>query len=227
MKACVSSLFVLLLLLGVYTEGSAQFSWKPKPYPECRSFLVTDFGTVIRLTSTPYQVTRYFRSDTLEGVNERSLRGPVLLISDVGLMFNLNPRYAVGISHSMVADFGSDESGLYGGFKLRFRRWLNNKSSVEFTPGLLFWGHPAAGFTGGIDYRWREILGISLQFEYILWYNWDDTGGESGSTRHTRNYLGAYLGAKTGSLPGLLANAAGAVSIAVAFLILLAAFGAD
>ncbi|RMG27715.1 MAG: hypothetical protein D6732_19870 [Methanobacteriota archaeon] len=42
MRACRNALIVFfILLLGMLTKTHAQFSWKPKPYPECRSFAVT------------------------------------------------------------------------------------------------------------------------------------------------------------------------------------------
>ena len=55
MNAYRNSLIVLLLLLGVYTEGSAQFSWKPKPYHECRRFAVRDiFAQISSVPESTY-----------------------------------------------------------------------------------------------------------------------------------------------------------------------------
>ena len=220
------SVFVLLLILGNFTQSEAQFSWKAKRYPECRSFAVTDFQALIRLSPTPYQELRFFRYDTLEAVERHSLKGKVSLISDLGLMRNLNTHYAIGLSHIMAVNFGG-EDGFYGGFKLRLRRWLNKKSSIEVSPGLLIWGRNIGGMferpglAGSIDFRWREAMGISLYVEYLQAKNWDSTGGEFGSTERTDNDLGVYFGGRFGSIPGLIANGAGLASLGVAILIFL------
>ncbi|RMG61378.1 MAG: hypothetical protein D6715_13715 [Calditrichaeota bacterium] len=208
-------LIVFILLFATLTKTHAQFSWKPKPYPRSRSFLVTDFQTLVRVNAPPHQRWQFFHFDTLEHVWTESLRGKLSLISDLGVMLNLNPHYAMGLSHILVANFGGDQDGLYGGLKVRFRRWLNQKNAIEFSPGLLMWGNTiggtfkSPGLAASIDYRWQEILGVSVYVEYLLGQDWQDSAGQFGSSARTDNDLGVYVGARSGAIPGLIANAAG------------------
>ncbi len=233
MKVWWIFLLALLLNLGAFARSHAQFSWKPKPYPECKSFAVTDFQVLVRLTAPPYEQGRFYHFDTLETSWTRSLRGKLSFISDLGLMWNLNKRYAVGFSHILVGNFGSDEDGFYGGFKLRLRKWLTEKSSMEVSPGILLWGNNIGGlfkrpgWAASLDYRWKESMGVSLHAEYLRGNEWDYTGGESGEKGYADSDLGIYLGARTGSVPGLIANAAGLAGLGAVILFFVLFFPAD
>ncbi len=188
---------VILLIVFFYTlpYGQARFSWKPKPYPRCRSFLVTDLGYFLRLTPLPRTVTDA----------EEKARNYV--VSNIGYMQNINRRYAIGFSNFLATYLGQ-EYGVNWGVKLGFRKWLNERSSVDLSPGIILWHYSddrnwkTPGFTGSIDLKWRQALGISLIAEYV-----------PSRAPMLENDLGIYLGVELGSLPGLIATGVGAAGM--------------
>ena len=110
-------------------------------------------------------------------------------------MVNLNSRYALGASHFIGMDNGAENRG---GLKFTIRRWFNEKSSVDLSPGFLLWDTRAAtkrfAFVSSLDVNITDWFAMTAQLEFV------PTRFQGGTDR------ASYVGLKTGSHPGLILN---------------------
>lgn len=89
---------------------NAQLCFRGKPYPDCKWFTITEFGALAKISSGgagPYHQ---------------------LFTWELGALRNLNRCNALGAT--LYASF-TKQSEVYGGFKLRYRRWLGSTWSLE------------------------------------------------------------------------------------------------
>lgn len=94
------------------------------PAPACRAFTVTDFGWLVGLTKTESTWRPWLHSP---GSLIRAHRA----ISDLGVMRNIGPRDAIGVSWFFT--FSTD--ALSTGPTVRYRRWLNGRQSLDLAVG--------------------------------------------------------------------------------------------
>lgn len=197
----LSLLVIIICLLNSSSIAQSALSLKPHPLPTCRSFLVTEFGYDFRVNSF--------------AENSFNLRRRHYFTSDLGLMVNLNSHYALGASHFIGMDNGGENRG---GFKFTIRRWLNEKSSIDFSPGFLLWDTRAAtehyAFVSSLDLNIRDWFALTTHLEFV------PTRFQGGTDR------AYYFGLKTGSYPGLILNGV-ATTAAVVVGILFLSSGAD
>lgn len=99
------------IILVTYTEGNAQFSWKPKPYPECKSFAVTEFGILARLSDPAEGRTLFYDTEGLYYVDRYRLSGRFSLFWDFGIMWNLD-RHNATQSACRISGSRTMEAGL-------------------------------------------------------------------------------------------------------------------
>ncbi len=184
MRLPIACFFLWLLIPTQHLE--AQFSWKPRPLPEARTFLVTEIGYAYRI------------NDYAEGAF--NLERHHYFTSEVGAMVNTSESFAVGATSFT----GMDEGGNFRwAVKTRFRWWLDRERSIELSQGLILWDSRGAmeGFglmssaTVNVT-RWIALVG---QVEVVPT---DRPGGTD---------LSLYLGGRVGSTPGLVGNVAAAV----------------
>lgn len=197
----LSLLVILICFLNSSSLAQSALRLKPHPLPACRSFLVTEFGYGYRVNA--------FAENTF------NLKRRHYFTSDLGFMVNLNSHYALGVSHFIGMDNGGENRG---GFKFTIRRWLNKKSSIDFSPGFLLWDTRAPTrqypFVSSLDLNIRDWFAFTTQLEFV------PTRFQGGTDRV------CYFGLKTGSYPGLILNGA-ATTAAVIVGILFLASGAD
>ncbi len=174
--------FSCLFSLGLAPDLEAQFSWKPRPLPAARTFLVTEIGYA-------YRVNDYAE-------NTFNLQRRHYLTSEIGFMANTSESFAIGATNFI----GADEGGNFRwGVKLRLRRWLTSNSSIEVAPGLLF--ADSRGNKKGLAFMGNASLSVTEWFALVGQVEVVPTGF-AGGTDHA-----VYLGARTGSTAGLVLNA--------------------
>ena len=163
-------LLVLTGLLIISPAVHAQIKFRGKPLPECKMFLITEAVGFL----------------TMERYMERYVPEPGL-VSEFGLMFNLNKHSAVGAT--VFFKMGADLDGM--GFKVRYRYWLNSSFSFDVSPGLWLWsdcGHYT--FTGHVGLNYKDWVGLIAQID-----------NHRGDLRSRNVYS---LGIKFGSYPGFV-----------------------
>jgi hypothetical protein len=190
----ISILAIVSLAHLVAPTANAQFCFRGKPAPECRSFLITEIGLGLRVG---------------EG---RSLEDgwPA---SEIGWMYNLNEHYAVGATSYIVYDAKYEE--FRGGLKLRVRRWLNNDFSLNASGGAILLGgeyneeHPE--FAGHVDLNYKDFVGPYVGVDVLR-----GRGRSSDEAIwHTGIRFGSYAGTGLSSVAAALV-VAGLYSYAVA-----------
>lgn len=197
----LSLLMILFCLLSRASFAQSSVTLIPHPLPMSRSFLLAEFGYDFRVNS--------FAEDTFR------LKRRHYFTSELGLMVNLDSNYAFGVSHFIGIDNGGESRG---GFKFAIRRWLSEKSSIDFSPGFLYWDTRATtkgyAFVNSIDINIRDWFALTTQLEFA------PTRFEGGTDR------AYYFGLKTGSYPGLILNGAAATTAVIVGILFLST-GAD
>ena len=158
---------VLIVLLGISPLLNAQIKFRGKPAPECRSFFIVEGGGF------------YEMGDREFGAN-----------SDIGVMFNLSRRSALG--GSIIHQLSADVSGL--GVKLRYRYWLNSSFSLDIAPGILLWGDWAPAPTGQVSLNYKDLIGVFAQID----------SQHSPDIRRTPFSVGVKFGRYLGIVPSAL-----------------------
>ena len=117
---------------------TSSLTWRGHPYPETRSFLITELGLMYRLDRYPYS---RFPSRTA-------------VTFDLGWMKNVGTRHAVGFSGYAMPSDETTRLGIRG----RYRRWLSPSLSVDISPGVILGGED-----GGTNYDPPgAVLGVTL-----------------------------------------------------------------
>ncbi len=149
------------------------------------------------------------------GFSMTSLGGPAgtsqeLLTGETGLMVNVSPRTAVGVT--FLYELGDDKNR--HGITARYRRWLTEGSarnwSIDVSGGLLLGGESEYGFictppsgdrltcreetaiypspVAGLGLNYGDLFSFTTQVEYMRF-----DGGESDWGVYTGIRLGSYL----------------------------------
>lgn len=200
------------------------FSLSPRPLPECRHFLISEFGVVYRCDNPPEAEAEVWTT----------------FLAEVGLMRNVTLQSAVGCA--LFGEGGGD--GSRAGIRGRYRLWLKprgkrpSRSSLDITPGIILWGSrkyacpPLSGpddpdlpktrllntrypgFSTSVALNWREWLGIMLHAEYIPLDQVSPPPLSETAPRRTHD-TAWYFGLRTGSYGGPLMWVAVAITAAV------------
>ena len=105
-----------MLIISVPTTGHTQTCFNGKPLPDCKRFWVTEFT--------------YGKQ-----VDEHAEDGHLLSL-DLGMMFNLAKKHAVG--GSCYGDFLKDSDWIDNyrvGLKAKYRYWMNSTFSIDADVG--------------------------------------------------------------------------------------------
>jgi hypothetical protein len=237
---CFPVLLVVSLLLAKSTvadttaaservQAKRLFSFSPRPLPECRYFLISEFGVAYRCDKPPKAEADVWTT----------------FLAEVGFMRNVNLRSAVGCA--FFGEGGGD--GSRAGIRGRYRLWLTprgkrpSRSSLDITPGIILWGSrkyacpPLSGpddpdlpntrifyarYPGvatSVALNLREWLGILFHAEYIPLDQVSPPPLSETAPRRTRD-TAWYFGLRTGSYGGPLMWA----MIAIAFAVMAAVF---
>jgi len=141
---------IVLAFIFVFTGNSyAQLCWRGKPSPECRFFIVTEFGGVLPL-------------------NDQSAGAQIQRLNwELGGLLNFNQRNAAGAALYFSL---SKNSELYGGGKLRYRFWLNRSFSLDCGAGLMWrlnYIESGTNYTGHIGINYRDIVSLIVQIDVL------------------------------------------------------------
>jgi hypothetical protein len=172
--------------------------------------------------------------DSVTYAYEWEVTGRHYLTSELGYMRNLNAQYGLGFTHFTGWDVGHS---LRGGLKLRLRRWLNPKTSLDLSGGAFLWGiddsefkQPA--FIGGASVAFSEWESVNLMVEFLETQPYDYTY-DYGNGIPERNYsprqrnVGVYLGYKLSSKPGLVFNGIAVAAVGFVFALFVATYSGD
>lgn len=203
MRKKVKLALLISLLLSTSALANAQFSLKPKPLPDCKTFLISEVGVFYRITSAPEGLMKY--SD--------------YLVSNMGLMVNLNKNYSLGATtYVSMKNLGDPMFSV--GLKAKGRRWLDSNKSINLAGGIILYNesrpYKSPAFSGDIGFNINDLFIIEVLMEVIPYdfyrYEYSELEGKMVRTiRFKGSDLGIYTGIKTGSLPGLAVNLLAAV----------------
>lgn len=171
------------------------FSFRGGDKSRCGSFLLTETAVWVALAGHE---------------SEQNLFGS----GDLGAMANVGRHSAVGAS----AFWESGSNFNRGGVRLRYRRWLGPRTSIELSPGVVFDGndtYDAPGFVGQVGLNAGDFISLVLEAEHdryiVTPYTYDYTVGYvPGPAQHTSGTTlrlglrgGSYVGVGAGLLAGI------------------------
>lgn len=196
--ATVCSVAAVAAQEPVAVRSTDRLSFRARPYPECRVFLLTNAGGYVRLGGGP-------------GVS------PLRANVDWGAMVNLSPTNAVGGSWFVTYDH---EGTVFStGPVLRWRRWFGPTQSLDVAAGTSIAGHAVrlGSVLGLVKYNPVPWFGVAARSELVRFDDYDCLG--AGCTQpERRTQARMYLGAEAGGLPGLGLGVAGGVALGVILL---------
>lgn len=169
---------VILSLVVWASPAAAQFSFTPRPAPEARWFLVTEFGAVLNLNRV-----------------EASSREQ-LLNWELGPMLNLNPKCSLGAT--LFLSYSKDAE-IYAGPKLRFRYWINRSLSFDAGAGPVWrlnYIESGTWLSGQVGLSYRDLAHVFVQFDFF-----EDTIASAGIK--IGRLPGAIIGAVAGGIAGI------------------------
>ena len=121
--------------------------WTARQAPRCRVMLLTNLGVY---------------ADLVQAGGSSNPR----LTEDAGLMVNVSPRDAVGVTVLFTA---TTEGYLSGGPTLHYRRWVNGVNAWDFALGVrgAVRGSDQGAVTGLIRYNFGPYFAVALRPEYV------------------------------------------------------------
>jgi len=170
------------------TRPTHSLCWRGHPLPECRAFVLTEFGVYSRIDHDPTHA-----SDS-----------PHYFTLDVGPVWNRTTRDALGLT----AYLASGDAHARVGARLRYRRWLSRNTSVDVAPGIILYGsedggymYQEPGFVAGLSLNAGDLVGIGLEVEHSSYKPYSPAIPQVGSDTTWR--AGAKLGSGLGVLGAL------------------------
>lgn len=164
--------------------GYRSLSFRGGDRSACGSFLLTETGVLFPL-------------DDAGPARERK----TLVFFDGGWMKNVAARSALGAS--VFWEGGDDYSR--GGLRLRYRRWLGSRTSLELSPGIVLGGndeYDPPGFIGQAAFNAADVVSVVVEGEAARYRYLEDSGGSRlSATRLDETTFRAGL--RVGSHPGL------------------------
>lgn len=208
------------IVLGIFLTLSslfAQLCLSAKPAPECRSSLITEFGYGYKITPPLKRAYISMVGNSVTNNREWEVTGRHYLTSELGHIYNFNEKYGLGLTHFIGWDISHN---LRGGVKLRLRKWLNPKTSLDLSGGVLLWNIKAgiknyvlerSTFMGGASLNFRECQAVNVMVEVLETkaYDYSYSGFNNVQYRDfspRRRTVGIYFGYKLSSKPGLVLN---------------------
>jgi hypothetical protein len=200
MKHLALLIALIIPTISVYGQNETDnFSYEParpetgkacfrgRPLPECKEFWIVEERLEFRandINSLPYPAS-------------------VNLAIDLGHMFNITRRYAIGGSCYFAANSNRNVEGL----RLRYRYWINRETSFDISPGIIFAGNdecanpPSTKYPGLIisaALGYKDLIAFNLTLErYALRNNF-------GATNYPRSETVIYSGFTLGSYSALV-----------------------
>jgi len=199
------SCLVAALVAAMLVPGSRLFagpSLHARPLPEGRSFFITTFGYDYRVTQPLTVSSTYVGYDSATYVSYSTPSGRHILSSELGIMHNLNPKYALGFTGYLGWDIANT---LHGGLCVRGRRWLDREKSIDVSAGALLLGanneefvYP--GFVGTASMNFNDWENVKLTVTALRITTYPATSQPT--------EVGAFLGYQIGGKPGFVTTVA-------------------
>ena len=181
MRAVYAALLVVLAASGVEAQedqagfppermGQPGACFRPRPFPSCSGFAITEFGLLFFLSPSP--------GDPNDG---RTL----LFSWELGYMVNRSATRAIGANVFLAANDNQLRLGARG----RYRIWGRDGSALDFGPGVILLNSDsdlevrgALGLAAQVSYSWRDLLSAAAQAELVGEGLSLQAGGRVGST---------------------------------------------
>lgn len=185
--------FLGLLLAWVPPAGaepsSAGVGRQGRPLPEQRAFTITEVGGYYLLDENP-----------ISGGNELELVG------DVGRMWNVSPKHALGAT--LFSELGGRH--VRGGARVRWRYWLGRRVSTDLTGGFVLLMRETSSADVdlplpmlGASVNLSDLLSVSVGAERGRYENWRPTGPGTFERRPFTDW-NWRVGGSLGSTPGAI-----------------------
>jgi hypothetical protein len=175
-----TALLAVVLLFLPSAARSDGFSWRGHPKAECSTYLITETGVLLGLTSVS-DMGPFPEFDVPGGMFHMEL----------GAMTNISAQDAVGAS----GVFETVNDGLRGGARLRYRRWLSPTLGLDIAPGLTLLGDNGVesypSFSGRVGLSFADRAGVTFDLESFR---------SDVVPSQTRLYLGIHFGAQAGAI---------------------------
>ena len=130
--------------------------FRGRPGPECRLYWITEVGFLTTIGS----------KNGLSGWNESER-----LAFDIGYMFNVSDRDAVGASFFWHTFTDGDYS--YWGLKPRYRRWLSDKVGLDLCFGVGVWEYEfnrkATPLLAQVGVSFKDYFSLTLMYDRARW----------------------------------------------------------
>jgi hypothetical protein len=184
----IAIIFLACLLAGDMMAGGSCF--RGRPLPECRSFWITEAGTL-------------YRFDSHDAGKNRKWHEKLMYNWELGWMYNRSPRSALG--GSFFLDYDDLLNNTQIGIRARHRRWLSRSLSLDVAPGVIVTGSAieCPGFSGLLVLNAADRVAATLRLDISKW------------ERSSGYDLAWYGGLRFCSYPGLIAGLAGPIIAAI------------
>jgi len=164
-----------------------------KPWPDCKTFTITETGLVFPVASSPERPP-WQRNDPLFSL-------------EFGGMRNIGSHFALGGALAVTID-GDDELRRAVAIKPRVRYWITRYVSVDVAPGLVV----------GINSSPTDDLPSFMGHVGVSLYDWVILVAQLDKNEYRSNfYLGVKLGAHAGMATGIAAATLGALAHVVTY----------
>ncbi len=158
--------------------------FRGRPLPECRSFWITEAGTLYRFD--------------LPQTNDK-WHATLMYNWEVGLMVNQSERYAIG--GSLFFNFDDLTNHTLVGFRARYRRWLSPRISLDIAPGIIL----SESKTDNVAFSGEVMLGADDLIAAVVRLDMREN-----RFKYSDNFAW-YGGLRLRSYPGLVAGIAGPI----------------
>ncbi len=185
-------------------RGYRPVCWQPRSGASCGSFPVTEFKALARILPDVHGA----------------------LATEMGWMFNMGERHAVGVTGYFMVDF--EEA--WGGALTRYRHWISPTQNVGLGVGLRIGANEyerRPGPMASIEWNPSPLFGVVTRFESRQWLELVscvhavDFRYGAACTERQHNDVEWYIGAHTGAQPGFVASLVGGATLLTWVLIIL------
>lgn len=198
--AVASFLLPVLPSIVIAQEPVREWSLQPRPLPETKTFMLTEFAAGI--------------SPEVIGLQDRVWGPNYLATWDLGLMRNVSPRFALGGSLGITQGNNTEEFSI--ALKPRLRYWATPRVPIDLSPGIVILDNadeydPNARFLIDATVSYRDWVGITgrlltTHIEYPI--NLPNEPPRTTEFDKTEFYMGLRLG----SYPGLIVGSTAAIA---------------
>jgi hypothetical protein len=169
--------------------SSAGVGRQGRPLPDQRAFTITEVGAY-----------RLLDEDPISG------GGDLEFVCDVGRMWNVSPKHALG--GTVFAELGGNHQR--GGARMRWRYWLARRVSTDLTGGFVLLMREGSSADVdlpipmlGASINLTDLLSVSVGVERGRYEHWESIGPGAFDRRRFTDW-NWRVGGSVGSAPGMV-----------------------